>query len=31
VRRLAPSMAYSMEEIDPAGQLESCQSVKGRE
>jgi hypothetical protein len=31
VRRLAPSMAYSIEEIDPAGQLESCQSVKGRD
>lgn len=31
MRWLAPSMAYSMEEIDPADQLESCQSVKGRD
>jgi len=28
VRRLAPSMAYRMEEIDPAGQRGSCQSMK---
>lgn len=29
VRRLAPSMAYSMEEIDPAGERAACQSGKG--
>jgi hypothetical protein len=31
VRRLAPAMAYRMEEIDPADQLESCQRMKGRD
>jgi hypothetical protein len=31
VRQLAASMAYSMEEIDPADQCESCQSGKARD